>query len=44
VLKSAATAMRHSSEMQSSAAYDKEKQDRLIGKAVRVCEQYASRF
>ena len=44
VLKSAARAMRHSSKTQASTSYDKEKHDRLVASAKRVCEAYAARF
>ena len=42
-LKAAATAMRHSSKMQASRAYDKTN-DEAIAAAVRVAEAYAARF
>ena len=44
VLKSAARAMSHSSKTQASTSYDKEKHDRLVASAKRVCEAYAARF
>jgi hypothetical protein len=44
VLKAAAVAMRHSSKMQDSAAYNKDKHDRLVSAAVKAAEKYASRF
>jgi hypothetical protein len=43
-LKAAARAMRHSSKMQASHAYDKGLNDKDIAAAVRVAEVYASRF
>ena len=43
-LRSAATAMRHSSKTQSSGAYDKEHLDRRVEAALRVTERYAARF
>ena len=44
VLKAAAVAMRHSSKVQDSAAYNKDKHDRLVSAAVKAAEKYASRF
>ena len=44
VLKAAATAMRHSSKTQSSAAYDKNENNESIAAAVRFAESYATRF
>ena len=44
VLKSAAFAMRHSSKMQGSAAYDKERAERLSKAAVKVATDYAAKF
>ena len=44
VLKAAATAMRHSSKTQSSAAYDKNENDKSIAAAARFAETYAARF
>ena len=43
-LKAAATAMRHSSKTQASAAYDKGGHDKTIASAMRVCTSYAARF
>lgn len=43
-LKAAATAMRHSSKTQASAAYDKGGHDKTIASAMRVCTTYAARF
>ena len=44
VLKSAAFAMRHSSKMQGSAAYDKDRAERLSKAAVKVAKDYAAKF
>ena len=43
-LRAAAFAMRHSSRMQESAAYDKGQGDRLVEAAVRAAESYAVSF
>jgi hypothetical protein len=44
VLASAAQALRHSSQMQASATYDKHKTSRTIGAAARVVDAFASRY
>ena len=36
--------MRHSTQTQDSHAYNKGKSDRLVAAAVKVAEEYASRF
>ena len=43
-LRSAALAMRHSSKMQASAAYDRDGSNRLTAAAVRVATDYADTF
>ena len=43
-LQSAAAAMRHSTAMQSSMAYDKGKQDRVVSAATEVAEEFAAQF
>ena len=43
-LRSAAAAMRHSSKMQASAAYDKEGSNRLVAAAVTAASAYAGTF
>jgi hypothetical protein len=44
VLQSAAASMRHSSAMQSSAHYDKNKSERVVSAAVRAADEFARRF
>ena len=44
LLKSAAIAMRHSTQMQASEHYDKNKNDTLVRSAMILCESYASKF
>ena len=43
-LKAAATAMRHSSKVQASAAYHKGGHDKIIAAAMQVAVSFASRF
>ena len=43
-LQSAARALKHSTAMQSSIAYDKEKEDRVVAAATAVAERFASTF
>lgn len=43
-LKAAAVAMRHSSKMQASAAYDKGSSDRRVSAAQKVAAEFAARF
>ena len=43
-LRSAATAMRHSSKTQASHAYNKNTHDKTIADAMHACVEYASRF
>ena len=43
-LQSAASAMRHSTAMQASEAYDKGKQDRVVAAATEVAERFAAQF
>jgi hypothetical protein len=44
VLQSAAKQMRHSSAMQASAHYDKNKSDRVVSAAMRAADAFARRF
>ena len=43
-VKAAAIAMRHSSKMQASATYDKGGSDRRVSAAMKVAEEYSSKF
>ena len=43
-LKAAAIAMRHSSKMQASAAYDKGASDKRVSAAMKVAAEYSARF
>jgi len=44
VLKSAAVAMRHSSAVAESAAYDKGKSDRVVAAAMKTADAFARQF
>ena len=43
-LRSAALAMKHSSQMADSVAYDMGRHDRLVAASMRVAAEYAARF